>query len=41
MAKAKWLIVVQPPANYGEPFDIPEWSYKLGYETCRRYKMRG
>lgn len=41
MAKAKWFIVVQPPANYGEPFDIPEWSYRLGYDTYRRYKMRG
>ena len=41
MAKAKWFIVVQPPANYGEPFDIPEWSYRFGCDTCRRYRMRG
>lgn len=41
MAKAKWFIVVRPPANYGEPFDIPEWSYRLGCDTCRRYRMRG
>lgn len=41
MAKAKWFIVVQPPANYGEPFDIPEWSYRLAYDTHNRYKARG
>ena len=41
MTKAKWFIVVQPPANYGEPFDIQEWSYRLGCDTCRRYRMRG
>ena len=41
MAKAKWFIVGRPPANYGEPFDIPEWSYRLGCDTCRRYRMRG
>ena len=41
MTAVKWFIVVQPPANCGEPFDTPEWSYKLGYDTCHRYKMRG
>lgn len=41
MARAKWFIVVQPPDRYGDPFDIPEWSYKLGCDTCRRYRMRG
>ena len=41
MAKVKWFIVVQPPANYGEPFDIPEWSYELAYDTHDRYKARG
>lgn len=41
MASAKWFIVVQPPVNYGGPFDIPEWSYKLGCDTRRRYEMRG
>lgn len=41
MASVKWFIVVQPPADYGEPFDIPEWSYKLAYDTHCRYKARG
>lgn len=41
MAKEKWIIAVVPPARYGEPFDIPEWSYNEAYRTYRRYKQRG
>lgn len=41
MAKAKWIIAVAPPARYGEPFDIPEWSYTHACQTARRYRQRG
>ena len=41
MAKVKWIIAVVPPAQYGEPFDIPEWSYNEAYKTHRRYQQRG
>lgn len=41
MAKARWIIAVAPPARYGEPFDIPEWSYTHACQTARRYRQRG
>ena len=41
MAKAKWIIAVAPLARYGEPFDIPEWSYTHACQTARRYRQRG
>ena len=41
MAKAKWIIVVAPPARYGEPFDIPEWSYREACKTARHYRQHG
>lgn len=41
MTRVKWFIVVQPPANYGEPFDIPECSYTHACQTARRYRQRG
>lgn len=41
MAKAKWIIAVAPLARYGEPFDIPEWSYAHACQTARRYRQHG
>lgn len=41
MAKAKWIITVAPPTRYGEPFDVPEWSYSEACKTARRYRQRG